>query len=383
MNINSEVSGYSENQFEPLRKAFLENFDSRGEIGGAIALQVDGKHVVSLWGGWQDRESEIPWAENTLSNVYSTTKGVAATIIAILVSEGRLRYQDKVIDYWPEFVAGGKESVTVGMLMSHQAGLSGFREPASVESFYDSRAAAATLGSMTPLWTPGEGFGYHPISIGFLVDELCHRLTGKSVRDLVQKHLTQRYHNGIYIGCPQGEQHRAATLYRSEGLDSTDVVEQEQALTEMQMLALGNPVLDQELPNTPEWRSAVIASANGFASAQGLSALYGSLAAPANPDNPSLVTNDVLQQCCTPQVVGNDKTLAVEARWGCGFLVNSLGIYGPSERAFGHSGWGGSFAFADPDKKIGFAYVMNQMGEELIGDPRNVALIDALYQCFD
>ena len=213
MSTDTELSGYCDSKFEPLRKAFLENFHSRGEIGGAIALQVDGEHVVSLWGGWQDTESMTPWAENTLTNVYSTTKGVAATIIAILVSEGRLRYEDKVVDYWPEFTGGGKESVTVAMLMSHQAGLSGFIEPLSVESLYNSRAAAATLASMAPLWTPGQGYGYHPISIGFMVDELCHRLTGESIRDLVQAHLAERCHNGIYIGCPQSEQHRAATYH--------------------------------------------------------------------------------------------------------------------------------------------------------------------------
>lgn len=374
-----DLSGHSEPKFDRLKDAFQSNFTSRGEIGAAIALQIDGQQVVSLWSGYKDSTAKTYWTEDTLTNVYSTTKGIAATTIAILVSDGRLRYEDKVATHWPEFAAHEKGDITIAMLMSHQSGLSGFREPVSIVDIYDSRAAAARLAAMEPLWIPGSGFGYHPLTIGFLVDELCYRVSGQGIRELVEQRLNPLCYNGIFIGCPEHEQHRAATLYAPTDFDSTAALDQE--LDELQLMSLANPVLAPELPNTSEWRAAVIASANGFASAKGLSSLYGGLAALDLSDSRLPITPRVLEECCLPQVNGSDKTLALETRWGCGFLINSLGVYGPSDNAFGHSGWGGSFAFADPDKRIGFAYVMNQMGTDLINDPRNVALVESLYAC--
>ena len=140
-----EISGYCDSAFEPVREAFLHNFATHDEIGAAIALHIDGNPVLSLWGGWSDREAGSPWTEDTLTNVYSTTKGVAATIVAMLVSDGVLRYEDKVSKHWAEFAAHGKGEVTVAMLMSHQSGLSGFREAVDASVFYDSHAAATTL----------------------------------------------------------------------------------------------------------------------------------------------------------------------------------------------------------------------------------------------
>ena len=374
-----EISGYCDSAFEPVREAFLSNFENHSEVGAAIALHVDGHPVLSLWGGWSDIEAETPWTEDTLTNVWSTTKGVAATIVAMLVSKGLLKYEDRVSKHWPEFAACGKGDVTVAMLLSHQSGLSGFREPVTVSTFYDSRAAAATLAAMEPLWKPGHGYGYHPVTIGFLVDELCLRVTGKNIRTLALELLPPECREDIYIGCPDDQRHRAAKMYAPSDLSSADAGGQD--LTDIQILALANPVMDPEAPNTTEWRSAMIPSANGFASARGLSVLYGSLVKAENDGTNGLVTPAVLQKCCTPQVSGVDKTLGLEARWGCGYLVNSLGLFGPTIASFGHTGWGGSFAFADPEKRLGFAYVMNKMGTELINDPRNTALVEAIYHC--
>ncbi len=374
-----QPSGFSNRGFEPLREAFCRNFTQHGEIGAAISLHIEGEQVLSLWGGWQERETQTPWAEDTLTNVYSTTKGVAATIVAILVSKGVLNYERRVADYWPEFGAQGKENITVAMLMSHQSGLSGFRDPVASDFLYDARAAAAELAAMEPFWEPGLAYGYHPITVGFLVEELCIRATGKSIRELVAEYLAPRCKNGIYIGCPMDQENRVATLYAPTDYSSAALMDQE--LTDVQQLALANPPLDPEVPNTKEWRSAVIASANGFASAEGLSSLYASLANDEAAESVLSISPPTLQHCRTPQVSGTDQTLALEARWGCGFLINSEDVYGPEITAFGHSGWGGSFAFADPSRQIGFAYVMNKMGTDLINDPRNTALIKALYSC--
>ncbi|MEM7692390.1 MAG: serine hydrolase domain-containing protein [Pseudomonadota bacterium] len=377
-----EISGHFDRKFARLSDAFRENFELRGEVGAAIALRIDGEDVLSLWGGSQDLSQNLPWRENTLTNVYSTTKGVAASVIAILASDGLLNYEDKVAKHWPEFAVSGKESVTVAMLLSHQSGLAGFRKPVSLAELYDHKHSAETLAAMEPLWTPGTAHGYHPITIGFLVDEVCRRVTGKGIRDLVRELLTPLCDDGVYIGCPEKERYRAATLYAPKNLSSANVVDQ--ILDEVQQIALTNPLLDPEVPNTAEWRSAVIASANGFASAKGLATLYGELATIGVGSLSRIpISQSTLDECLKPQADGIDKTLAVPTQWGCGFLINSLGIYGPTPTSFGHSGWGGSFAYADPVKRLGFAYTMNQMGTDLINDPRNLALLESLYACLD
>jgi CubicO group peptidase (beta-lactamase class C family) len=224
------------------------------------------------------------WAADTLVNVWSTTKGVTAACFAMLADRGGIDLAAPVARYWPEFAAAGKQDVTVAMLLSHQAGLCGFRNPALMEDFYDAEAAA-----------------------------------------------------------------------------------------------LANPLIDPLAPNHAAWRAAEIPSANGFATARGLARLYGALAHDGRLDGQRLVAPEVIARATAEQISGLDAVLSVEASWGCGFLRNSTGVYGPNSAAFGHSGWGGSFAFADPDSRIGMAYTMNRMGTDLMGDPRNMALIAAVY----
>jgi len=359
--------------FERLKDAFCRNFKDHAEIGAAIALVVNGKLVVDLWGGHRDANRERPWQADTLVNVWSTTKGVTAACFAIAVDRGLCRYEDEVARYWPEFAQAGKQHVTIGQLLSHQAGLSAFARPYVIEDLYDSEAAASELAAQKPLWEPGSAAGYHAISVGFLATALFRRIEGRSIKDFVEQELTTF---DVHIGLPPAAGGRVADLAPSEEMSPQ---ESPSELTAIQAQTLGNPVLDPQVANGDAWRKAEIPSANGHAHARGLARLYGNLIGDLDGSGP-LVTAKTLTAATALRAEGEDLVLSLEARWAAGFLRNSLGLYGPGESSFGHSGWGGSFAFADPERGLAFAYVMNAMGSDLVGDPRAVNLIEAIYK---
>ena len=359
--------------FERVKEAFAANFFELAEVGAAVALVIDGTTVVDLWGGVADPETGRPWQEDTLANIWSTTKGVTAACFAMLVERGLIDYAAPVASYWPEFGAEGKQNVTVAMMLSHQAGLCGFRDLATTEDFYDMERAASRLAAAEPFWEPGAQSGYHAISIGFLAAALFRRVEGRTLKQFVRDEFGDL---DIHIGLPEARTQSAATMVAPPELSSSGMDGQP---TEAQLAAMANPIIDPLLPNTATWRAAEIPSANGFANARGLAKLYGALAGSGNLHGRQLVSRKTIALATSEQIRGVDSILKVPASWGCGFLRNSEGVYGPNESAFGHSGWGGSFAFADPKRNLGLAYTMNRMGTDLMGDPRNVALISSVY----
>lgn len=370
---SSQCDGFADPRFERLHEAFRDNFTHRGDVGAAIALAIDGELVVDLWGGVADPATGRRWEAETRPNIWSTTKGITAICFAILADRGLLDYDRPVADYWPEFAAENKQNVTVAMLLSHQAGLCGFREPISLDTYYDASSAAARLAAMRPFWLPGSSFGYHAISIGLLATALFQKVEGRSLKQFVAEELGSL---GISIGLDPNDEPLRAAMLAPTALNSAAIVGE---MTEAQVAALANPPLDPLIPNDPAWRSADIPSANGFATARGLAKLYGSLVGEGSNSRSVAIGTKAIAASTAPRASGTDLVLGLPAIWAAGFLRNSDGSYGPHSSAFGHSGWGGSFAFADPDRGWAFAYVMNQMGTQLIGDARNVALIDALY----
>lgn len=362
------IEGFCDPGFAAVRAAFEANFAARGEVGASVAVARRGELVVDLWGGLADPETDRPWQHDTLVNIWSTTKGVTALAMAMLVDRGLLAYDEPVARYWPAFAAQGKGAITVAMLLSHQAGLCGFDEPIAIEQLYDAAGAADRLAEMAPLCEPGSSAGYHAITIGFLADALCRRVDGRSLATFVRDEFAEA---DLTIGLPADREHRAARILAPPALGTAALVTD---LTPIQQAALLNPPLDPLLPNTTGWRQAEIPSANGFGTARGLALLYGRVSG-GRP----LVSETTLAEAASVRWAGRDAVLSHEARWAAGFLRNVGGLYGPNDRSFGHSGWGGAFAFADPDAELAIAYTMNRMGSDLVGDPRNRALVEAVY----
>ncbi len=367
------IEGLCAEGFELIRQAFVENFTIRGDVGAALTVVAHGDMVVDLWGGWRDEARTQRWQRETVVNIWSTTKGVAAMCFAMLVDQGRANYEEPVATWWPEFAQAGKGAVTLGDLLSHRAGLCGFATPASVADLLAGSRSAARLAAQAPLWPLGEGFGYHAITGGILATELFERIEGRSLRKFVADELAGNRGLDIQIGLAAADEPRRAKMIAPADMTSVDVG----SLSAPQIAALGNPPLDPLLPNSLDWRRADLPSANGHATARALAELYWRLI------SGELVSTETLRCATSVRSEGVDLVLGVPTRWAAGFLRNTGGVYGPNDAAFGHSGWGGSFAMADPATGVTIAYVMNRMGSMLRDDPRDVALIQAVFDALE
>ncbi|WP_421933304.1 serine hydrolase domain-containing protein [Phenylobacterium sp.] len=365
------IQGTTTPAFAALARAFEENFTERGDVGASLAVVKDGELLVDLWGGSLDAAGTRPWAADSVVNVWSTTKAVNALAFAMLVDRGQAAYGDLVARWWPEFAVQGKDQVTIAQLLSHQAGLCSFRDPAVVEDFYDQPKAAARLAATEPLWPPGSRSGYHAISIGVLAGELFRRITGQSLGQFIASDLAGPMGLHLTLGLPVSEEVRRAEMIAPPELATSNMGTD---LNPSQVAAYTNPVIEPLLPNTAAWRACELSSANGFSNARSLAKLFGAVAAG------DVLKPQTLAQATAKQIEGVDEVLGIRARWGAGFLLNTDGLYGPQDRAFGHSGWGGSFVVVDPVARTAIAYAMNRMGTDLVGDPRDVALIAAAYE---
>ncbi|MBA3069232.1 MAG: beta-lactamase family protein [Hyphomonas sp.] len=374
------ISGRTDPRFAAVRGAFERNFAEHGEIGAGFAVVLEGVVVADLWGGHSDAQRTKLWAPDTVTNVWSTTKGVAAICFAILVDRGQASYEDQVAKFWPEFAAAGKDGVTIAQLLSHQAGLCGFAETVTMEDIADQAKAERLLAAQAPLWTPGAQSGYHAVTYGTLANALFRRIEGRSLAEFLDDELSRPHQLGLSVGLAEERAHLASEIVAPPELSSTDA---NPVSSPTQQAALANPVLDPLDANKAYWRAAPIPSVNGFATARGLARLYGALANDGVLDGAKLMSAATIADASRSRIEGQDLVLGMEARWAAGFLRNTHNVYGDKSAAFGHSGWGGSFAFADPERKLGLAYVMNRMGQNLIGDPRGLALIEATLKCTD
>ena len=373
-----EIYGECDPQFSKVKETFEKLHQEDREIGSCFAVYKDGKPLVDLWGGFQDEDRTKPWQKDNLVTVYSTTKGVAAFCIALAMEKGLLKYEEKVSTYWPEFANNGKEDITVGMLMSHQAGICS-PETRNVDEYYNQNLMAKKLAGMTPIWEPGTASGYHSMTFGWLTSELILRVTGKSLGTFFREEVGDQHEIDFFIGLPESEDHRVAELVPFDIVRNENSEQQKIELTEAQK-SQRNSAGTLDIHNTKAWRQAEIPSANGQGNAGGLAKFY-SLIVPED-NSIKLLKDDTVNQMTTMQIEGRDLVLAVQVRWGVGFILNKHKvIYGPVESAFGHSGYGGSCAFGDPENKIGVSYVMNRMLDNFNADGRSIELINATYDC--
>ncbi len=376
--------------FEPVREVFERNFTDDIEIGASFCAIVGGETVVDLWGGFRDRECSEPWRQDTLVNVYSTTKGLAAAAVAVAVDEGLLDYQAKVTRYWPEFGRHGKDALTVGQLLSHQGGVCGLRQPIIVEDLYDWEKMTRLLAEMEPWWTPGEGAGYHAVTWGYLPGELIRRTAGMTLGQYFRSRVAEPAgaDGDCYIGLPESEMDRCAVMIGpNHARSKPGAAEGSGPVVMPQMprlypVALQNPVIRPfQDASSRNWRAAEIAAANGQANARGIARVYVPFACGGECRGRSLVSAAAIAAATRQEVADqNDLVLGMPMRRGRGFILNTPPQYGPEATSFGHSGAGGSFGFADPVRQIAFGYAMNQMQPGLEADTRGGRLVRAVYQ---
>jgi CubicO group peptidase (beta-lactamase class C family) len=353
-----------------------EGFAEGNEHGAALAVAVDGEIVADLWGGHADAARTKPWQSDTLVNVWSVTKGIVALAVAQLVERGKLDYAAPVAAVWPEFAANGKAGITLDLVMSHQAGLNGVDVPLGDEAILAWTPYVEALAAMAPLWEPGSRCAYHMLSYGHLTGEPIRRVTGGSVGEYIAANIAGPLGVPFYLGVPESEDHRCAEIVPGPLVNAA-----------MEMLAEGpywhsvrNPQPLATAPNHREWRAAEVPGGNGHSNARALATIYGALAMGGVWNGTRIISEAGLKAATSVRVQGEDASFKLPTAYGAGFRLEDV-FYGPNaDVAFGHSGWGGSFTFADPRARVGFAYVTSYMREFEDGiDVRRKRLVDAVY----
>lgn len=382
------IAGHVSTGFEPVRDAFVENFTCRSELGGACCVFHRGEKVLDLWGGLRN-ETGAPWEEDTMVLVNSTTKGLSAMTMAMANSRGWLDYEERVAAYWPEFARQGKERITVRQLLAHQAGLYALDEPIDRELVADHDLLAVVLARQKPAWEPGTRQGYHAITLGFYEGELLrrvdprHRTLGRFFQDEIAAPLGL----DVYIRLPESiPDSRLATLSRPSllamlrGMPFRFLVDAFNPRSKIARALRGSALPADE--RRVYARELEIPAGSGVGTARAIAAAYGEFAIGGWRLNLRQATLDALAAPAMPPINGfYDECLRGEVRYSLGFMKPSpVWPFGSDARAYGAPGAGGSLGFADPTAQLGYAYVTSKGGTSLTGDPRDVALRDALYR---
>ncbi len=380
MKIN--IEGIVSPGFEKVKEVFAANWDGY-EVGASCAVVYKGRMVVDLWGGYRDRDLKNSWQKDTLVNVYSTTKGMASLAIAILVEEGKLDYDARVVDYWPEFGEEGKDKVTVAQLLSHQAGICGVSEKITIEDLYDWDKMVRLLAAQKPFWEPGTTAGYHAVTWGYPAGEIVRRITGKTLGTVFHEKVAKPLGADFYIGLPDSEMDRVADLVGPNHARVPQAANPDPRVPPLYSVALLNPnIRPYKDACSTAWRKAEIAAANGQANARGIARIYGALANGGEIDGIRIISKEGIDRATREEaMVPEDPVTGNPMRFARGFMLNIEGNYGPNPHAFGHGGAGGSIGFADPEANIAVGYAMNQMQVNPDDEPRAGLLVRAIYDC--
>ena len=369
-----EIRGVCPDRFVAVREAFVANFAEGKELGARFSAAIEGEVVIDLMAGIADRASGAAFGADTLAPVFSTTKAIAAVMIARLVSQGRLDYGQRVAEVWPEFAQAGKQDITVEQCLSHQDGLAAFTEPMDPALWFDWEAITARIAAMAPLWPPGTASGYHPVIYGYVAGEIFRRVDGRTLGTALRHDLAEPVGLDLWIGLPDAEHGRVAGMQRPTAMPDLG------PLTAIKRAAFLEPWSSPGSRDTGAWRRAEIPSANGHATADSLARLAAVLACDGVLDGRPVLEPGIAAEAARQRIRGRDLVLPFDLAWGAGVLRNDpLMIYGPGVHTVGHSGWGGSCLMADPERRLSAAYVMNRQSAHLIGDPRSRRLIEALY----
>ena len=379
MNNDIVIKGYCEDRFESVKEEFQKNFENDLEVGASFAVTIEGKHVIDIWGGYADAEKTRPWEQDTIVNVYSTTKVMTSICIHILVDRGLLDLDAPVANYWPEFTQAGKENLPVKYLLSHTSGIAGWDKKFRTKKLYNWDLMVELLAAQKPWWEPGTKSGYHTVTFGYLLGELIRRITNKTVGTFFQEEVADPLNADFHIGVPEDQFGRIADLVPPPPIDLSTFGEIDPKSVAMRSLT--NPMIDVLDTRTREWRMAEIPAANGHGNARSVSRVTAALACGGQLDGVRILSEKAIRRSIEEQSYGIDLVLNTPIRFGLGWGLQSKEIpIGPNENLFYWGGYGGSVVAVDLDEKMSIAYVMNKMVSTLTGDPRSENLINVLYQ---
>jgi CubicO group peptidase (beta-lactamase class C family) len=383
--VDVDVHGTVAEGFEPVREAFVRNFEQLGDRGAAVAVYRDGHRVVDLWAGTRDIDGTEPWQRGTAQIVRSATKGVAAAVLLLLHQRGELDLDAPVGAWWPQYKAAGKEHTLVRHLLAHRAGVPVLDRPLTPAEAADPELGAQAVAAQEPAWEPGTDHGYHAQTYSWLTGELVRRVTGRNVGEWIAEEIAGPVGADFWLGLPAAEAARAGRVGPAEipeaagGLKTRPKRAVAEAYADPGSLtrrafAVITPLPDE---NDPAYRAAVLPASNGIATADGLARIYASLIGEVDGGR-RLFTPETAALAGAEQSAGPDRVLVVGTRFGLGYMLHGGASPLLSPTSFGHPGRGGALGFADPDSGVAFGYVTNGFRQSVTADPRAQALVRAV-----
>ena len=398
------VQGYCHEKFAIVREIFEKNINTGFERGAAVAIELEGEKVVDLWGGIDNDEKETSWQKDTIVNVFSTTKGIAAICLLQLVEEEKIKLVDPVSKYWPEFAQNGKENIPIIYLLNHQSGLCGITKPLPENAFENWDLIVKSLAEQKPQWKPGTLHGYHALTFGHLIGEILRRVTGETLGQYFSRKIAKPLGLEFYIGLPDEKFDNVTDIQpiifskfikmmipliqaipKSLLTHDLAIAKDFKNPQTISGSAFSNPDFEFEIPfrpNSKQWRKAEIPAANGHSDARSISKLYGILANGGSRDGIHVLDKKTIEQARQTSSEGKDLVLGnLNTRFGHGFMLGSKHIsMGPNRDAFGHGGAGGSLGFADPDHHVSLGFVMNQMHPGVTAWETAIELVTKVYE---
>ena len=373
----AQIEGHIDDRFAAMSDLLSASIDDGGDVGGSVAVSLDGEMVVDIWGGWVDEARTTPWERDTIVNVWSTTKTMMALSALILVERGQLDLDAPVATYWPEFAANGKEGVLVRHLLSHTSGVSGWAQPVVVDDLYDWDKSTAMLAAQAPWWEPGTASGYHALCQGHLVGEVIRRITGRKLGQFFADEVAGPLDIDFHIGLDPNEFHRVTNVIPPPPLPiDFATLDMDSVLVK----TFTGPAPAADVAWTPEWRQADIGAANGHGNARSVARAQAVVACGGTVDGVQLLSPSTVQQIFRVQADGVDQVLGIPSRFGIGYgLPGESYPYFPDGEICFWGGWGGSVIIVDVGRRMTIAYMMNRMDAGLVGDVRGENLVRAAY----
>lgn len=378
----AKVEGHADAPFDNLRALLEEQIANGDELGASIVLNVDGKNVVDLWGGYFDEERTKPWEKDTIVNVWSSTKTVATLAALIQVERGQLDLDAPVSKYWPEFAQNGKEGVLVRHFLSHTSGVSGWKDPMTAEAIQDLSDSVPRLAKQAPFWKPGTASGYHAVNMGHLIGELIRRTSGKPMKQFVAEEIAGPLGADFQIGALEKDWPRITPVIPPPPLPMDFSSLDPESPT---VRSLGNPPMDATVAMTPSWRRADMAAVNGTANARSLVRMLSTITLGGTVDGTKLLSPQTIEKIFEEQANGVDLVIGVPLRIGTGYGLTGGGTsqsvpWLPQGKVCFWGGWGGSLIIMDLDRKITFSYVMNKMHAGILGNVNGEKYLKAVYK---
>lgn len=372
----AQINGTHDPKFANVATVLSELIDSGQDVGASVAVVVEGKPVVDIWAGWTDETRAQEWGRDTITNVWSTTKTVAALAGLMLIDRGQIHEDDPVAKHWPEFAANGKEAVTVGQLLSHTSGLPVWEQPITLDEVFDWEVATSKLAAQAPWWEPGTASGYQAMTYGHLIGEVVRRVAGKTLAEFVASEIAGPLDADFQIGVARSDYGRISPVISPPPPEPMEGVDPDSVMAR----AVASPLVKAGHSKSDAWRAADIGAANGHTNARGIARIQSVVSNGGEVDGVRLLSPDTIQRIFREYSNGPDLVLGTYLRFGLGLCLESADIpYVPKEGVAFWGGWGGSLVVNDVERNATIAYMMNKMNPGTLGNPSSKAIVEAAY----